>query len=405
MRILIVDDGDEKVSCLLKLFEGAGISANNIIIANCVNDAKRLLREHQFAFAILDLSIANTAGGVKNHQNGFEFAQWIVSDRTQAKKPWSICVITGLEDAYDSHQNELRELEIPIFKWRPEAPHELDAILQHTSALIDLEKRGALEATSHRIDVCVVCALMNPEFKALCDAFGRMTQIYCNTLPPNSQQGKFETQSGSCIDVILTTVGEMGNVPMSFYVSSLIKRFAPRTLILCGICAGFEGKASLGDLICSTGALNFRSGKLLAGDFLPDALYEPTSAGTWPDLKDHLRMTKILNDVNGQWHGARPSLASGKVQYLYGSVGCSDLVVADKDFVQNLLRQYRQMLGLEMESFGAAYASNRSANGTKFLMFKSVCDLADPNKKDSFQDYSAYLSANFVMQLLYMEII
>jgi len=81
-------------------------------------------------------------------------------------------------------------------------------------------------------------------------------------------------------------------------------------------------------------------------------------------------------------------------------MGCSDLVIADDNFIATLKTNYRQMLGVEMEGYGAAYAVNKAGLGIKFILIKCVCDMAGEAKDSKYQKYCSYMSASFARQLI-----
>jgi nucleoside phosphorylase len=117
-------------------------------------------------------------------------------------------------------------------------------------------------------------------------------------------------------------------------------------------------------------------------------------------------MEGILTTVNSKWSGVRPD-RTGKMtpEYIVGQTGCSDMVIADSKFVDERLGIYRKMVGVEMEGYGAGYVVRRSGKSIRFLLFKSVCDMADPEKRDKYQKYCAFLSAGFVREIIQQDLV
>jgi len=82
------------------------------------------------------------------------------------------------------------------------------------------------------------------------------------------------------------------------------------------------------------------------------------------------------------------------------------MVINKEDyFNENILLHDRNTKAVEMESYGVARAA-KIANGgkTKFLIFKSVMDKTKL-KDDSYKRKAAYTSAQFLKNLLEMDII
>lgn len=316
-------------------------------------------------------------------------------------RPWKIIVVTSLCEAFNSHRAAVEEMGIPIFKWDIMDCSCIPAIKQIVADLLSLELIGALEVTSPRVDVCIISALVDPEYTALCDAFADVEWRECSDVLPNSKLGEFISSSDESIRILLVSAGEMGGVPMATLTSSIIRRFLPKLIIMSGICGGLPSKVEIGDLVCATEMVHFGSGKVFEGIFIPDSFSVSTHSHNWPILADRDSMTKVLHVVNSRWNGARPPRKDQNgPKFILGQSGCSDLVVADSDFVGERLKSYRQMVAVEMEGYGAGYAIRQSGKKTGFLMFKSVCDMADPEKRDEYQQYCAFMSATFIRELL-----
>jgi nucleoside phosphorylase len=74
----------------------------------------------------------------------------------------------------------------------------------------------------------------------------------------------------------------------------------------------------------------------------------------------------------------------------------SDLerLLADGITTERIKQQHRQLLGIEMETYGV-FAAAEEATDPRPIAFsmKSVVDFADANKDDCFQKYASFTSA------------
>jgi nucleoside phosphorylase len=406
MKVILVDDGDEKVGPILGTLESAGISSDCIDVANCVNEAKRLLRANQYGLAILDLSIGVLAGGAKSDRNGMDLIRWSLDARSGAKRPWKILVVTSIGDTFDRCQVDVEALNVPLLKWESLDASTVESIKEVVRELCEMENFGALEVTSNRIDICLVSALLEPEYSTICEAFSDMSPCDIPCIFPNSLTGILKTNDGSVVRVLIVSAVGMGGVPMANLTSGIVRSYYPKTVIMHGICGGLPSRSQLGDLICATEMVNFGAGKMFDGIFKPDSSSEPTSVNEISMLEDRARMEGILTTVNSKWSGVRPD-RTGKMtpEYIVGQTGCSDMVIADSKFVDERLGIYRKMVGVEMEGYGAGYVVRRSGKSIRFLLFKSVCDMADPEKRDKYQKYCAFLSAGFVREIIQQDLV
>lgn len=59
-----------------------------------------------------------------------------------------------------------------------------------------------------------------------------------------------------------------------------------------------------------------------------------------------------------------------------------------------------------MEAYGVFYTAKKATkNGAEAIVIKSVCDFADSEKDDRFQDFSAFASAQCLYQLFTKHVI
>jgi nucleoside phosphorylase len=71
---------------------------------------------------------------------------------------------------------------------------------------------------------------------------------------------------------------------------------------------------------------------------------------------------------------------------------------------QDIKAHQRKVLGVEMEAYGLYYAAENGPNQyTKAIMIKSVSDFGDSTKNDSYQEYAAYTSSQFIYQFIMEE--
>jgi nucleoside phosphorylase/CheY-like chemotaxis protein len=406
MKVLIVDDGDNKIGPLLKLLESRGIDSDDIDVINNIARARLQVRTKQYALAIVDLFVGQIAGARAEENAGLEFIRWILHERSNANTPWRIVGATSHAGAAANAREEFDRLKIPLIHCGNGPSPDLTTIERTVDELLQLEAVGGLPPTSHMVDFAIVCALDSPEFSALDEAFPDGARERSFPGASTVKRVQFQTSSGAQRSIILASAGAMGSVPSCYLVTKIIEKYLPRLVILTGICGGIPEKAALGDTICASEIENFQSGKIFGGSLLKDRLGVPTSESKFPLLRESGVMQKIVEASNLKWAGVRPDFgAKGVPSFLSTQIGCSDLVVADKEFIKILKADYRQMRGVEMEGYGAGFACKQSGGVVDFLLVKSVCDLAGEEKDDKLQPYCSYMSASAVREILYQEIV
>jgi nucleoside phosphorylase len=69
--------------------------------------------------------------------------------------------------------------------------------------------------------------------------------------------------------------------------------------------------------------------------------------------------------------------------------------------VYGIQEHKKSLLGIDMEAYGVAQAAHEMlSERTKFIVCKSVCDFADEDKSDAYQEYCAFVSAEFMKEFL-----
>jgi nucleoside phosphorylase len=89
-----------------------------------------------------------------------------------------------------------------------------------------------------------------------------------------------------------------------------------------------------------------------------------------------------------KWSFQRPDGMTCKVHY--GAILSGEKLIDDKSFKQSLLEQYPTAIGGEMEGAGLWASADR--NRKEWLVVKGVCDWADGEKNDDYQELAAAAS-------------
>ena len=191
---------------------------------------------------------------------------------------------------------------------------------------------------------------------------------------------------------------EMGSTAGAATAMKLIARFRPRFIIMVGIAAGLmeEGAHSqfYGDVIVADEVWNCSSGKFVSPEGAPISFH---GVGFVPRPKS----IALLSDIREQIEAAINS-PENQCHVHIGPLACGQFVMASRLIVSlNILAQRSESVGLDMESYGVAYAAQHSAAPRPTaIIVKSVCDFADSAKSDKYQKFAAHTSCEFA-QLLY----
>jgi nucleoside phosphorylase len=256
------------------------------------------------------------------------------------------------------------------------------------------------EPQEYRTDIAVVCALPDPELRAVL----ALPWQWSAARPIDDllfvHEGRFQT-AGNEVRVCAAAATRMGMVSSALVSSKLIELLRPRFLVMVGICAGVKAKTGIGDVIVADPSWDYQSGKRV----------REKDAATFAISPHHIAAPAIIRTRFDQLKADRSALSgiseawsnppTQPPRLLCGPLASGSAVLADGESVNEIKAQHRDLLGIEMEAYGvysaAAFASRPQP---KAVAIKSVCDFADADKDDSAQRFAAYMSAQ-VMRVFF----
>lgn len=257
-------------------------------------------------------------------------------------------------------------------------------------------------------DIAFVCALEHPEFKALMDALGganawkeignaRYTHVYRET--------QLVTAEGKTLKVIGTTSTSMGLTAAAIATTQLVLQFKPRVVAMVGIAAGTRsGGKQFGDVLVADPSVDYNSGKVVQAGGIREFLPDPYPIGLNPRLRSVLLkyhgIHPVFVEIRKRWKGRIPE---GKNQLHVGPLGAADQVIDDASRVLEIQKNWRKLIGVEMETYGVYRAAHEAPDPKpRVVSFKAVCDFA-AEKSDSWQDYAAFVAAQFTIEFFRKE--
>jgi len=228
--------------------------------------------------------------------------------------------------------------------------------------------------------------------------------------------------------IIFMSQHQMGMVDSALLSSEIMLKYNPRFLFMPGVCAGSD-KTEFGDVIVAKKIQLFQTGKLKQDSFELESTTADIDKHTiqaiqtvgkeiikeiQTEFSDEIqnKMLENLEDEFEKQFEEDPNLKS-KVLATFKQfkkrknitphsrpTACSTFVV-DKDGYFDKIRETfdRKIIGLEMEGYGVARASEIINNRTKTVMIKSVMDKSN-DKSDLYKGFAAYVSAQFIKKLI-----
>ena len=386
MKILIVDDNNQKLNRIRDLLDDAGALPDQIDVAMTGVDARRHLSQIQYDLLILDIALPMRSGNDPDRRGGIKLLEEIV-ERGNFRLPLSVVGLTAFEDLYEEFGSQFHSRLWTLDYYDASDTGWVEKLQAKVSYV--LARKNQEEDGSYLTDLCVVTALRSPELDALRD-------LPWNWQGPHSldEVGFYyhgtPLRSERAYSVVAAAAPRMGMVASALLAMKMILKFKPRYLCMVGVCAGVRGRSDIGDVIVADPAWDWQMGKFETSgfSFAPDQVDLPTQVTE--RFAQLAELKEFWFKAHSNFGGVKPSnIPTIKV----GPVASGSAVLSDADFVEKIKKQHRQLLGLEMELYGV-YTAARDAPYPQPIAIgiKGVSDFADDKKSDQYKAYAAYVS-------------
>lgn len=208
----------------------------------------------------------------------------------------------------------------------------------------------------------------------------------------------FIYEVSATLTVICTSFFGMGQINAALAVKDAVNHYGVSKVILTGICGGIDREMKYGDIIISDQIVDYELAKIKSDDVqVRWNVYRSDF-----ELVQSMRMFKsdswfsYLKRIFPDPEYKKPNVYSGIV--LSGNK-----VIANNEEIKRFKKIWAKALAVEMEASGIAAALYQMKNAPSFVMVKAICDFADSEKNDDWQEYAAYASAVFVLNCIFTE--
>lgn len=385
IQVLIVEDEAAKIAEIVGCLVENGVARSQIEIAQAGSGARRILTERKFALLIVDLMIPMWPENEPDRNGGVALLSDMM-ESDQYKLPDTVIGLTQYDDLREDLAEEFRSLHWSLDLYDPADLGWKDRLGARTRYLV--RAAGGAASRDYGIDVAIVTALPM-ELKAVrslewawqpAEALDSGTFVYRGT-------GKSANQ----FSAVAACAPRMGMVATALLASKIISTYAPRLLVMTGICAGLRGACEIGDVLLADPCWDYQSGKVKRNVTLisPDQIDVALEVRQRFDLlsEDTAALAKAHEHFRGRKPDRPPTLR-------IGPVASGSAVLADTATIKEIKdRQHRSLLGVEMEQYGL-YCAAKDAGLPRPRAFglKSVVDFATGAKSDDYQAYGAFIS-------------
>jgi nucleoside phosphorylase len=273
-----------------------------------------------------------------------------------------------------------------------------------SSLKIYMSRQRKINALAHEnsADVGIICAL-GEEIKPILTHLEDIKTGSINNI--HFHKGILRTNSGNAIRVVAAIQQEMGTVDAALVSSILAKEFRLNHLFMTGVCGGRDKFAEIGDIIIPHDIYAYQKGKITDKGFEINLSNSKSNINEkmifenkCEDLIQDIFKSYITKEIEKGF-----SLGVQRPVMRFQELACGESVINKAGELDRISKEVKKpkLCGVDMESY-AIYRLNETMN-IKTLVIKSVMDLTS-NKNDKYKEYAAYISANFLIEVLKHEI-
>jgi nucleoside phosphorylase len=393
LTILVVEDDADKLRRILSaLAVVEGYNVKETEIARDTNEAKRLLRTGRYDLLILDIALPERADGLPKPLAGIDLLEELIA-RDIYQKPREIVGLTAFTEVREQASRRFAEDLWLVIQYDPASDIWADQLrrkIQH----ISMAKRS-VAPPDYGSYLAVVTALASPELSAVLDIPWNW-QVFQQANDGTVYYRGFVSKSETSYEVIAAAAPRMGMTASAILSMKLVAGFRPKYLAIAGITAGLRGRCSVGDILVADPGWDWGSGKHFLKKKSPHFAPAPHQINLDYFIRGKLawmaQTPQVFDEIRQGWRGPKPNSI---LQMHIGPVASGSAVLANPKLLDGIEHQHRKVLGIEMETYGAyAAAQECPLPQPKAFSLKSVCDFADAEKNDDFQEFAAYTSAS-----------
>lgn len=389
LKILIVDDGEDKIKRLMAVFDNCNIDSKDIDLCQTSHEARQKLRDNKYDLLLIDIALPLHIGDSPDSKEGMSLLDEL-SDRDIYKKPSYIVGITAYEELYNQLKNKFSERLWSLLH----ADFKSDSWLKRVEKLIIYILKVKTSGNQYSVDICIITAMQTPELDAILDLPWEWEEPDFLDTCTFYHRGVLKLDHNT-YNVIAVTTGLPGMVTSAILASKLINMLHPRFLIMTGICAGVKEHCKLGDVLFACEAWDWQSGKYTVEGGISKFLIEPHQIQVPSYVTTRMMELKtkdsLFAGILNNWSGEKPNTP---IRLRIGPLASGSSVLANPDRVEQVMEQHRKLVGIDMEIYGV-YASAFYGPHPRptFFALKGVSDYGTTEKSDKWQTYASYVSA------------
>lgn len=407
LKVLIVDDDTTKIGMIKNsILTNKEIIEENIEYCSELTDALKRLKKYRYDLLLLDIMLPSKMGEQTITTGGSTILKCL-TEMDGVKKPLCVIGLTAHDESIETCEQEftdklfcLIKYQSDSVKWRQQIEQKVKWLLKAKQLIVD----ECRDERNFDYDFAIITAV-----PVEMDAALTLDFEWHEYKIPYDQDTYYIAEKvihDRTVKVVLARAKNMGMSAAATVTSKTISFFKPRYVSMIGITGGRQGEVELGDIILAKMAWDYGSGKWKGEEgadkqeFSPDPNYISISPGLQSMfLKNY---DDMLRTIRTKWNKETRQNINEDNHLKVGPLASGAAVIQNEEILTKYIEPYqRKFLGVDMETYGVYYACENAFEPVpEFFSIKAVSDFANSKKNDGYQKYCAYMSANFLYELI-----
>lgn len=407
IKILIVDDDTNKIGLIKStILNNKSVSESDIEYCSELTEAVKRLNSIRYDLVLLDIMLPSRMGE-KNISTGGSMLLRCLTEMDGVKKPLCVIGLTAHDESMNACEKEFADKLFCLIKYESESAKWRNQIDEKVKWIIQCKKSLLNEINycrEYEYDFAIITAV-DVEMRAVLELEYEWKEYRI----PYDQSIYYiaeKTINDRTVKMVLARSKNMGMPAAATLTTKIISFFKPRYVCMPGITGGRKGEVELGDLILAKTVWDYGSGKWKGEEgkneqtFLPDPNYISISSGLQSLFMKNY--DNVLREIRVKWNKETRQNINIDNHLRIGPLASGAAVIQNEEVLHKYIEPYqRKVLGVDMETYGAYYACENAFEPVpEFFSIKAVSDYANSQKNDGYQEYCAFLSANFLFELI-----
>jgi len=401
LKTLIVEDDNNKLRKIMQVLSAVpGFNVDQVDYVATVQDAKSHLRQTSYDLLILDIALPLRIDQEVREEAGLQLLDEVLR-RDGYKVPTHIIGVTAFPILLAKAEQQFSLRLLTVVYYNPTSDDWGAPLQERTRHMIAAKAEQQAQPKEFQSRLAVVCALRSPELDAVLRIGWAWEQHHHPGDDTIYWRGEFEREGQHHV-IFAAEAARMGMPAASVLAMKMICQFRPEYLAMTGISAGVPGRTKFGDILAADPAFDWGSGKWVTDAGRVAFQPAPHQLALSPALRNKLKTMAadnvILAKIRTSWPGDLPDHT---LSLRVGPVASGASVLADGSTASDILNRQRDLIGIEMETYGLFLAAEEApAPKPAVFSLKSVVDFGDGVKNNLHQKYAAHTSAQALKYFL-----